>query len=139
MREIQSAKEWIEQLNEGEIELEDYLSLLQEFKPDVRVPLIRYENAPGEYVTLQHPCSHFHVDHHSDNRWAANRSLTPPAFTLLICKLYYSASWSMHWTHRPNGERFNKFEELLAKEKEKSPVLADQYFSKIETNSFHFA
>ena len=85
-----------ERVESGEIPFEEYLETLKGNQPEAWIPLIRYENAPSQHKELQHPCSHFHIGHHSDNRWAVNRLLTPLAFTLLILKHYYSSAWREH-------------------------------------------
>ena len=135
---IAAIRRWNELLEAELITFEEYLALLKDSKPEFRIPLIRYENAPGEYRALQHPCSHFHIGHHGGNRWALNRLLTPTAFTLLLCKLYYSAAWDAHWGEK-DGKRFNKFEEQLAVERNKSMQLTDQHFNQDEVKSFYFA
>lgn len=135
---ISTIKRWHELLEAELISFEEYLALLKDSKPEVRIPLIRYENAPSEYVALEHPCSHFHIGHHGENRWALSRALTPNAFTLLLCKLYYSRAWNDRWEDR-DGRRFNRFEEELSAEKQKSARLAEAQFTESELKSFHMA
>lgn len=135
---ISTIKRWHELLEAELLSFEEYLALLKDSKPEVRVPLIRYENAPDDYVALEHPCSHFHIGHHGSNRWASNRVLTPNAFTLLLCKLYYSHAWQEHWEDK-DGKRFNRFEELLTVEKQKSNRLGEAHFAESELKSFHLA
>ena len=38
---------------------EEYLDLLRDLAPEVRIPIIRYKNAPNQYKELHHPCSQF--------------------------------------------------------------------------------
>ncbi len=72
-------KRWQELVSAGLITHEEYLSILRDAKADFRIPLFRYENAPDQHRGLMHPCSHFHIGLHSENRWPLNRVLTPPA------------------------------------------------------------
>lgn len=58
------------------ITIEEYHSLLNDVQPEIRVPLIRYENSPAQYVALKHPCSHLHIGFHSENRWAVRRIIS---------------------------------------------------------------
>lgn len=129
---------WHELLEADLITFEEYLSIVRESKPDVRIPVIRYENAPSQYISLSHPCSHLHVGHHPENRWAVRRVLTPVAFALWIAKLYYSNEWDSFWKSE-NDTRVNKFELALKREKNNCAVVADQLFSKDEIDSFYLA
>ena len=126
-----------ERLDEGELTYEDYLSSLRDASVELRVPPIRYENSPGQYRGLGHPCSHFHIGHHSENRWAVRRTLTPFAFTLIILKQYYAAEWAEG--HRDVGEEpRNAFDRALIEEKLNCRIVADTHFSNIEARGFFF-
>ena len=85
--------EWKEQLDCELITRDENLDLLRDLEPEVRVPIVRYENAPDQYKAFNHPCSHLHIGHHEGNRWPLSRILTPLAFTQLILKLYYGSAW----------------------------------------------
>lgn len=117
---------------------EDYLTELSEAKPEIRAPLIRYENAPLAYKELSHPCSHFHIGYHAENRWAINRVLSPLVFTLLILKHYYRANWDKHWKLEKDTMK-NELELKLIEEKTKCKPVRAEEFSNLETRSFHFA
>jgi hypothetical protein len=86
MEEIGELREFVE---EGIITIEEYLHRISESRRSQHPPLIRYENSPDDYVELAHPCSHFHLGHHNDNRWALQRVLTPAAFGLIVFKLFF--------------------------------------------------
>jgi hypothetical protein len=118
--------------------VEDFLLVLRGTEePDIRAPLIRYENAPDQYKVLAHPCSHFHIGHHSENRWAVSRVVTPLAFTFLIMKHYYSFRWRVFDDEA--SEFGNQLEERLVTEKMNCRVLGDDQFHEFERRSFHFA
>lgn len=131
-------KELNQELADEIITLDEYQNALAEEKPEVRVPLIRYENAPDQYVSFQHPCSHFHIGHHAENRWPVNRLLTPQAFTLLILKLYYADAWRRFWKEVEGGQE-NALEARLIAARRESHLIDDALFSKIEADSFHFS
>lgn len=117
---------------------EDYLALLRERPYQGRVPLIRYENAPHQYKELCHPCSHFHIGLHGEDRWPLNRLLTPYAFTLLILKHYYGEHWRKHGDDEVN-EFLNSFDEKLALEKSNCTPISASFFSAKESRSFFFS
>lgn len=119
---------------EGQLEIEDFLNHLSERKPQIGVPPIRYENAPDQYRELEHPCSHFHLGFHSDNRWPVARLLAPLAFSLLVYKLYYGDYWRI--VHDPGGEA--DLENALINAKQNSRMLAPELFSDHERRSVHF-
>lgn len=118
------------------ITAEDYNSLISDKPAEGRVPLLRYENAPGQWKAFRHPCSHFHIGHHADNRWAANRVLTPNAFTLLVCKQYYSEEW-FAFGDDDAADYGNHFEKKLVDERQNCRVIGDDLFTKDEARSFH--
>jgi len=120
------------------ISVEQYHALLEDELPECRVPLLRYENAPGQWRELRHPCSHFHIGHHSDNRWAINRVLTPLAFTLLVLKQYYSEEWDLLGDDS-EGKIQNVFERELIKERFNCRIIGDDLFTANEASSFHLA
>jgi hypothetical protein len=132
---LEEFRELQEAVGSGTISFEEYLSLLRDKPADPRVPLFRYENSPDEYIELRHPCSHFHIGHHSDNRWALNKLLTPLAFTLIILKHYYDASWYGHG-HDADNEFLNRCEDQLVREKSYCAPVA---FSAKEARTFFFS
>lgn len=133
---IMSAESWRRELEEEIISHEEYLDLLRGLAPEMRAPVIRYENAPDQYRPFHHPCSHFHFGFHSDNRWPSSRILTPVAFTLLILKNYYGDSWRKlgESEDTPYG---NKLESQLVDERVmRCRIIGEDYFSALEQKSF---
>lgn len=119
------------------INLEQYHALLNDAQPELRVPLMRYENAPSQWRALRHPCSHFHIGHHSDNRWALRRVLTPLAFTMIIAKQYYRDEWSI--SDEAKEDNFeNSLEGKLISERQNCQIIGDDFFATAEKRSFHF-
>ena len=127
-----------ELVESGLITQDEHLAILRDAGLDPRVPLLRYEHAPKQYNGLHHPCSHFHIGHHADNRWALNRLLTPCAFALLILKHYYGSVWR-DLGRDDAGECGNNLEAKLIEEKTRCPPIRDALFSAIETRSFFFS
>lgn len=122
----------------GDITHEEYLALLRDRPAQFRVPALRYENSPEQRRELEHPCSHFHIGYHGEDRWALNRVLSPLAFTLLIVKHYYGLAWQVYGDE-PDGPYQNKLEARLAREKaDKCVPVVDALFSKLEEKSFFF-
>ncbi|MGH1378716.1 MAG: DUF2290 domain-containing protein [Alphaproteobacteria bacterium] len=123
-------------LNSGLISLEDYSAFLEEMQESVTIPTIRYECSFGQYKPFWHPCAHFHIGHHYDNRWPVKKILSPLAFTMIIIKKYYGDSWEEHDddTHPYK----NKMNEEMAKVKKLCPTLDDVYFTQKENEIFHF-
>jgi hypothetical protein len=124
-------------LQAEEIDSEEYLQILSELRPEIRAPSIRYEFAPKAYREFSHPCSHLHIGHHADNRWALNRMLGPLAFTLLILKHYYRVEWDSHWKV-VGDKRENDLEIRLIAERANCPQIDLAYFSPSEARSFAF-
>lgn len=117
------------------LDREEINALIASLTTSSTIPLIRYENAPSQYRVFEHPCSHFHIGLHSENRWAVSRVLTPLAFTLWIVKQYYRDSWLsqadvMH-------ELGNPLEKRLIEERMECRVLGDDLFSVTEGTSIH--
>jgi hypothetical protein len=128
-------KRWRELVESDLITQDEYLSILRDARLDPRVPLLRYEYAPDQYKQLHHPCSHLHIGHQADNRWALNRLLTPRAFTLLILKHYYGAVWR-DIGRDESDECGNSFETALIDEKTNCRPIRDALFSALEARSF---
>lgn len=136
---ISSAAQWQEELEHDLITHEEYLDLLRGLGSEMRAPIIRYENAPDQYHPFRHPCSHFHFGFHSDNRWPANRVLTPLAFTLLILKNFYGEPW--HRVGADEADPFgNSLENRLVDERMKNcRLIGDDLFSSFESRTFYVA
>jgi len=136
--DLADLRHWRDMLATGFISLDDYLDVLRDSKPGIGVPPIRYENATGQHRGLQHPCSHFHIGHHEDNRWASNRVITPLAFTLLVLKQYYGAVWREVGTDS-SDEFGNRFESKLIQEKMNCRPMDYVLFLPAEARSFFFS
>lgn len=119
------------------LDFEQYSTLLNDAKPESRIPLIRYENSPAQHRGLQHPCSHFHIGHHSENRWAVKRILTPCAFSMLIAKQYYSEFWDTCNTEQ-TGKSLKVLDEHFINERLACREVDADYFDEHEERSFHF-
>ncbi len=122
----------------GLITQEEYLSIIRDAQAEIRIPLIRYENAPDQHKSLRHPCSHLHIGFHSDNRWPVNRLLTPLAFTLNVMKQYYGEIWRLIGSD-DKAPAECRFEQLLIDEKQNCRIISDEFFMEIEARSFHFS
>lgn len=117
---------------------EEFLTLINDAQPQLRIPCIRYENAPDQHRELRHPCSHLHIGHHGEDRWAISRVLTPLAFTLIILKYYYSGRWEGAGKI-DQGEYKNELEDKLSSEKKNKCVsISNSLFSAREAASFFF-
>lgn len=125
-------------VTEGVLEYEEYLHKMSELRQGQHPPLIRYENAPNQYLELRHPCSHLHLGHHSDNRWPVQRLLTPVAFALLIFKGFYPRAWVECGKGTLEGEN-NKLDDALIAERQNCRVLSDEFFSPREQQTPHFS
>jgi hypothetical protein len=139
--ENDSYGQWFESrrdmVDAGMLTHEEFLSLLSTKTGVGNIPLLRYENAPQQRKMFQHPCSHFHIGFHSDNRWAVRRVLTPLAFALLVFKMYYGQQWRTIGDDE-HDEVNNLFERHLIGEKAKCYMVADVYFDPIEERAFFF-
>lgn len=117
---------------------EDYLNLLESKKALNGKPMFRYENAPDQRTRFFHPCSHFHIGFHSENRWPLKRMLTPLAFSMLVFKQYYGEHWRKLGDDE-DPEISNIFERALIIEKTQCNVISDSLFEKIEEQAFFFS
>lgn len=128
----------LQQVEDEEIDYEEYLALAAEIRHPKHPPPIRYENAPGQYRAVRHPCSHFHFGHHDANRWTVRRVLTPAAFSLIVYKHFYSISWD-----RCGGVRINAdvvpMDTLYRDARQNCRALGGDLFSDEEAVQFHFA
>lgn len=89
--ELESFRRLQELVESGLLQHEEYLTILSERSAMSGIPMLRYENAPDQRKKFAHPCSHFHIGFHSENRWPVRRILTPYAFSLLVFKNYYGS------------------------------------------------
>lgn len=124
-------------IEEGLISVEEYLHRISEVRNGRHPPLVRYENAPDQYVPSKHPCSHFHLGHHDENRWAVQRMLTPSAFGLIILKHFYGDVWNARSHFRIFGAEWS-LDELLIKEKVHCRILDDALFNETEKQLFAY-
>ena len=116
---------------------EQYLNLLDSKKTLNGKPMLRYENAPDQRTRFFHPCSHFHIGFHSDNRWPLKRTLTPYAFSMLVFKQYYGENWRS-FGDDDDEDVSNIFERALIEEKRNCSVVSDSLFEEIEERAFFF-
>jgi hypothetical protein len=117
------------------IDYEDFLQLLGEAIGRGRVPVVRYENAPGQYKELNHPCSHLHIGLHGDDRWPVRRLLTPDAFCLIMLRNYHGEAW--RGSELDADGRFTKLDLELSKARNDSKLLAPDFFTAVEERTFH--
>lgn len=109
------------------ITYEHYLQHLSEMDERIRVPLLRFDLAVGDYKPLEHPAAHMHIGLDEDNRWPCSRIITPHGFVLLVAKLYYPKAWGREREH---------FDAALAAEKVASIPLNRAMFSHDEERQF---
>jgi hypothetical protein len=134
--ELAELREYVE---EGVIELEEFLHRVAELRHSQHPPLVRYEYAPDQYVELRHPSAHFHLGHHSENRFAAKRILSPAAFGSLFLKLFYSDYWvGVAPIPQRDGTQAD-LDDLLIKYKRECQILPDDLFSVKEAAQFYIA
>lgn len=133
--ELAELREFVE---EGAIDVDEFLHLVAELRSTQHPPLLRYENSSEQYQDLIHPCSHFHFGHHADNRWPVRRILTPHAFTLIVIKHFYSDKWQGAGKIRRGKTRLS-LDDLMALEKPNCRLLPDDLFSATAGRHFHFA
>lgn len=126
-----------EYLDEGLIDAEEYLQKIAELRRTQHPPLLRYENAPNQYVERTHPCSHFHLGHDDGNRWPIKRLLTPLAFSMLIVRHFYPDSWVSQDSVKLKG-RSDEPDKFYEEERMACSVLGDDLFSNREGRLFHF-
>lgn len=132
-----SPEELETQLQEGLISFEDYADLVSESLATIGVPPFRYEFAPSQYREIRHPCSHFHIGHHSENRWPVERKLTPLAFTMLIMRSYHSKRWERFADD--GHDLSNSLDGQVCDEKRNCSLLGNEFFTDNERLLFYFA
>jgi hypothetical protein len=132
--ELSQLKTYIE---EGAIDTEEFLHRVSELRYTQHPPSVRYENSEDQYKDLEHPCSHFHFGHHSENRWPIRRVLTPEAFALIIFKYFYPEYWAEG--DNVSGAKGNiSLDDALIVAKQDCRVLSDSFFSEQATRQFSF-
>jgi hypothetical protein len=137
-QDVSDLGEFRELLNEGSITLEEYLHMVAEIRRSQHAPLLRYENSPGEYEELRHPCSHFHFGHHGGNRWPVKRVLTPNVFSLIVFKMFYARDWTNTGLVKKGGKFFS-LEEIYTSGKDECSLLPLHLFSNKELRQFYMA
>lgn len=131
--ELASLKTFVD---ENIIDMDEFLHQVSEIRYSQHPPLIRYENSRDQYRNdLSHPCSHFHFGHHSGNRWAVRRILTPGAFSLIILKHFYGGYWKAALPV-PGGRGVISLDDALAASKRECRILPDDFFSKAASQQF---
>ncbi|MGP0060447.1 MAG: DUF2290 domain-containing protein [Beijerinckiaceae bacterium] len=125
-------------VDEGIIDMDEFLHSVSEIRHTQHPPLVRYENAADQYKEdLTHPCSHFHLGHHLENRWPVRRVLTPGAFALIIFKYFYPEYWTKGGTV-PGGNGKITLDEALIAAKRDCRILPDHLFSEKAGQQFCF-
>lgn len=118
-----------------DFDMEEHLQLISERRNTQRPPIVRYEYAPAQYVELEHPSSHFHLGHHSDNRWPIRRILTPEVFTLIILKQFYRAKFNAAPLLQRGPERLS-LGEIHKRAKSKLTLVDARWFSTQDGREF---
>lgn len=134
---LSELNEQLEYVEEGIIDLDDYLHGISELRYSQHPPPVRYENAPSQYVAFRHPCSHLHFGHHPGNRWAVRRVLTPAAFGLLIMKQFYSVFWYEAGEINVSGSLLS-LDQALVENRQDCRILPEDFFSPDEERQFVF-
>jgi len=129
--------EMSELVEQGEVSIDEYLQLVAEHRSSVYPPVLRYEYAPDSYEIWKHPASHFHIGQHGESRWPVRRMLTPLAFTMFVCKLFYSKRWHKNDEIELNGIRKN-IEQYYIEQRTHCPELEDEHFDPEERRQFKF-
>jgi hypothetical protein len=122
---------------EGLVTIEQFLQRVAEIRTSQHAPLLRYENAPDDYVEFFHPCSHFHFGHHAENRWQIQRTISPLGFALIVFQQFYSSRW--HASHELTA--FGRSESpfvFLSEEKLNCRMLSNEFLSADEKALFSF-
>lgn len=135
---IAEMNELREYVSEGIVTVEQFLHRISEIRSSQHAPLLRYENAPTDYIEFAHPCSHFHFGHHSDNRWQIERSLSALTFAMIVFQQFHGASWHA----APSITAFGKTETpraFLREEKLNCRILPNELLSPEEKLLFSFA
>lgn len=125
-------------VDEGVIEMENFLHRISEIRDTQHPPLIRYDNSPNQYKTdLTHPCSHFHLGHHPGNRLPIRRVLTPSAFALIVFKYFYLDFWT--GCSPVSGSVANaSLDDAMIEAKEECTIIPDYLFCDRAERQFYF-
>jgi len=132
--EVEELRGYVE---EGLVTIEEFLHRVAEIRNSQHAPLLRYENAPDDYIEFLHPCSHFHFGHHTENRWLIQRVLSPLSFALIVFQQFHSRSWQGTPTLTALGKTASPWT-FLAAEKYSCRVLPDDLCSNEERTLFSF-
>lgn len=132
--ELHEIKEY---LDEGVIDIEEYLLSVSEVRSSHHPPMTRYEYSPDQFVELHHPSSHLHLGHHSNNRWPVKRVMSIKLFTLMILKQYYSPIWLSCTSLTINGQSVD-IEQTYSDAKTASPLVAGDLFTEREAAQLHW-
>lgn len=128
---IRELYDWVK---EEVLDEEEFMAILDSAKLKFSIPPIRYEYAEDQYKELKHPCSHFHIGFHSENRWPLSKLLTPYAFTLLILNQYYSEHWKAG--DAEEHEFKNLYSGYLVAERQECRRVAIEFFSEKDKRIF---
>jgi hypothetical protein len=134
---VKQLNDYFDAVEDGTMSFEDYLAEISIIKSSNHSPLVRYENAPDEYVQWKHPTSHFHLGDNTNNRWPLGRSLTPLAFSLIIFKQFYSEAWHDRGEIHFDGST-KSLDQRLCDEKLNCRIVPDSLLSKDEKLQFVF-
>lgn len=91
---VAEVTEMQEYVAEGIIDIDEFLHRIADIRKPRHPPLVRYEYSRKQYLEESHPCSHFHLGYHGDNRWPVRRYLSAHAFTLFIMRIFYREFWA---------------------------------------------
>lgn len=126
-----------EYVDEGIIDIDEFLHKVSDIRYSQHPPLVRYDFSQSQYIDGLHPCSHFHLGFHSENRWALKRKLSPHAFSLMIMRLFYFEFWKNVKPISNNGKD-ETIDELMSRARSECRILGEGEFSESEGRLFHF-
>lgn len=106
--------------------------LIDECETNFDIPPIRFDYEPDSYSEFCHPAAHLHIGHFQNNRWAANKILTPFSFSLLITKHYFPSYWSKSDDNRSSNFT-NNLEKKLSDEISINERLGTELFTEHES------
>ena len=122
---------------DDDFDMEGYLQSISEIRNFQRAPVIRYEYVVQQYVEVQHPCAHFHVGQHSDNRWSVRRILKPETFALIVLKQFYRNKFNTA-KELPSGARQVSLKSIYLEAKANLPLVHQNYFSREDEKEFYW-
>lgn len=133
---IAEVTEMQEYVAEGIIDVDEFLNRIAEVRRPKHPPLVRYEYSKCQYVEESHPCSHFHLGYHGENRWPVRRYLSAHAFTLLIMRLFYGDLWK-NAKAIIHGQTELRMDEVLSIARQECRMLYEEEFSALEEQRFY--